>query len=472
MNRQAVRGERAGPFRSLRGYNYRVWAAGALVSNIGTGVQRTAQDWLVLTVLTHKSASALGVVMALQFAPQLLLLPWTGSAADHLDRRKLLVITQAAMGVLALILGLLTVSGLVRLWHVYLFAALFGAAAAFDAPVRQVFVSELAGDEDLHNAVTLNSMSFNMANLVGPAVAGLVIAAVGTGWAFLINGASFLAVLTSLFLLREGELHASARAMRTGGAFVEGLRYVAGRRDLIVILIMLFLIGAFGLNFPIFISTMAVRVFHAGAQGFGILSSVMAIGTVGGAFINTRSARPSLKTLLWSALVLGGGFTLAAFAPGYWSFAAVLVLVGGACMTFVVATNALMQLSTEPAMRGRVMALRVGVALGATPIGAPTVGWIADHFGPRWALGAGRRRRVRLLGGGRHNLCAQPRESCIRRDILNSPQRQPRRRDAADHSCGGRTRLLRRLRAGPPGIVSSPARRETTSLSPQQSVPR
>ena len=378
-----------GAFRSLRRHNYRLWAGGALVSNIGTGVQRTAQDWLVLTVLTRHSASALGVVMALQFAPQLLLLPWTGSAADHMDRRRLLILTQAAMGALALLLGLLTVTGLVRLWHVYVFAALFGCAAAFDAPVRQTFVAELVGEEDLHNAVTLNAMSFNMANLVGPAVAGLVIAAVGTGWSFLINGASFLAVLASLFLLRAGELHPSVQAARARGAFIEGLRYVAGRRDLVVILVMLFLIGTFGLNFPIFISTMAVRVFHADARGFGLLSSVMAVGTVGGAYFSARRARPSLRTLFWSAGLLGPGFALAAVAPGYWSFAAVLTVIGAACMVFIVSTNGLMQLSTEPAMRGRVMALRVGVALGCTPIGAPTVGWVADHLGPRWALGLG-----------------------------------------------------------------------------------
>jgi MFS family permease len=379
----------AGAFRSLRRHNYRLWAGGALVSNVGTWVQRTAQDWLVLMVLTHRSASALGAVVALQFAPQLLLLPWTGSAADHLDRRKLLMATQAAMGALALILGLLTVSGLVRLWHVYVFAALFGAAAAFDAPVRQTFVAELVGDEDLHNAVTLNSMSFNIANLIGPAVAGLVIAAVGTGWAFLINGASFLAVLASLFLLRAGELHPSMQARRARGSFVAGLRYVAGRRDLVLILVMLFLIGAFGLNFPIFISTMAVGEFHSDARGFGVLSSVMAVGTVAGAFLSARSGRPSFRTLLWSAGLLGIGFSLTAFAPGYWSFAAALVVVGVAFLTFVNATNGLMQLSTEPAMRGRVMALRVGVALSCAPLGAPTVGWVADHLGPRWALGLG-----------------------------------------------------------------------------------
>ena len=376
-------------FRSLRRHNYRLWAAGALVSNIGTWVQRTAQDWLVLMVLTHRSASAVGVVMALQFAPQFLLLPWTGSAADHLDQRKLLIVTQATMGALALVLGLLTVSGVVHLWHVYVFTFLFGCAAAFDAPVRQVFVSQLVSDEDLHNAVTLNSISFTLGGLVGPAAAGLLIAAVGSGWAFLLNGVSFFAVLVSLFLLRAGELRPSARAVRARGSFLEGLRYVSRRPDLIAILLMLFLIGTFGLNFPIFISTMAVRVFHADARGFGVLSSVMAVGTIAGALLSARSGRPTLTTLLWSSGLLGVGFTLAGFTPNYWSFAAALVVVGVAYLTFVNATNPLMQLSTEPFMRGRVMALRVGIALGGTPIGAPAVGWVADHLGPRWALGVG-----------------------------------------------------------------------------------
>jgi MFS family permease len=374
---------------SLRHYNYRLWAGGSLVSNVGTWVQRTAQDWLVLMVLTHQSASAVGVVMALQFAPQLLFLPWTGSAADHLDQRKLLIATQTAMGVLALALGLLTVTGAVRLWHVYVFAFLFGAAAAFDSPARQVFVSQLVGDKDLPNAVSLNAMSFNIGNLIGPAVAGLLIAAVGNGWAFLLNGASFLAVLSSLLLLRMGELHPVVRPKRSRGSFVEGLRYVARRPDLVAMLVMLFLIGTFGLNFPIFISTMAVREFHADARGFGMLSSALAAGTFCGALITMRRSRPTPATMLWSAGLVGVGFALVSVAPTYWSFAAALMVVGLAYLVFFIASNALMQLSTEPTMRGRVMALRVGVALGGTPIGAPMVGWVADHFGPRWALGVG-----------------------------------------------------------------------------------
>ncbi len=378
-----------GAFRSLRGFNYRVWIGGAFVSNVGTWVQRTAQDWLVFTQLTRHDASAVGLVMALQFGPQFLLLPWTGVAADHFNQRRMLIVTQATMGALALALGALTVAGVVRLWHVCVFAFLFGSAAAFDAPVRQTFVAELVGDEDLHGAVALNSTSFNAARMVGPAVSGVAIGAIGTGWAFVINGASFAAVLVSLMSLRVAELHPTARAPRSGGGFAAGLGYVWKRPDLKAILVMLFLIGTFGLNFPIFISTMAVGVFHTDARGYGLLSSIMAIGTVAGALLGARRERPGLRLLLIGAALFGLGCTLAALAPGYWFFAGALVVIGVAALTFTNATNSLMQLSTEAAMRGRVMALRVGVALGGTPIGAPIVGWVADHCGPRWALGIG-----------------------------------------------------------------------------------
>ena len=378
-----------GTFRSLRSFNFRLWTAGSLVSNVGTWMQRVAQDWLVLTQLTHHDASALGIVMGLQFAPQLLFLPWTGSAADRLNQRKLLMITQATMGVLALVLGVLTIAGAVRLWHVYVFAFLSGSAAALDAPVRQTFVAEMVGDADLPNAVALNSTSFNAAQMIGPAVAGLLIARVGIGWAFLLNGLSFAAVLISMSFFRLPELRTSARAHRTTSGFLEGLRYVWRKPDLRAILIMLFLIGTFGLNFPIFISTMAVNVFHSDARGFGLLSSIMAVGTLSGSLFAAARQKPSLASLLAGAGIFGLGCTLAALAPGYWWFGAALMVIGAAGLIFTNGTNSIMQLSTEPAMRGRVMALRVGIALGGTPIGAPIVGWVANHFGPRWALGVG-----------------------------------------------------------------------------------
>jgi MFS family permease len=376
-------------FGSLRIRNYRVWAGGALVSNVGTWMQRVAQDWLVLTILTHRNASAVGVVMALQFGPQLLLLPWSGYAADRLDRRRLLIATQAALGLLALGLGLVTVTGVVTLRQVYVFAFLLGCVSAFDAPVRQVFVNDLVGDDYLANAVSLNSTSFNAARMIGPAVAGLLIAAVGCGWVFLINAASFAGVLASLMLLRVDQLHGGGHKSRKTGGVAEGFRYVWRRPDLMAVLVMLFLIGTFGLNFPIFISTMSLTAFHGGAGQYGLLTSAFAIGSVGGALYSAHRCRPGMTVLCAASAVFGVGCTLAALAPDEGLFAGALVLTGLAALVFATGTNSLMQLTTEPAMRGRVMALRIAVAMGGTPLGAPIVGWIADHFGPRWALGVG-----------------------------------------------------------------------------------
>lgn len=376
-------------FRSLRIYNYRVWAAGALVSNVGTWMQRVAQDWLVLTVLTAHNASAVGVTMALQFGPQLALLPLTGYAADHFDRRKLVMITQALLGVLALGLGLVTVTGVVTLWQVYGFALGLGCVTAFDAPARQTFVNDLVGDTYLSNAVALNSTSFNTARMIGPAVAGLLIAAVGTGWVFLINAASFAAVLGSLGLLRVGELNAGTRPARKASGLVEGFRYVWQRPDLKTMLVMLFLIGTFGFNFPIYISTMSVTVFHGNAGQYGLLTSALAIGSVTGALLAAKRERPTIRLLCIATLCFGLCCGLAALAPDEILYAAALTLTGLAALTFNTSTNTLMQLTTEPAMRGRVMALRIAVIMGGTPLGAPIVGWIADHAGPRWAMAVG-----------------------------------------------------------------------------------
>jgi MFS family permease len=376
-------------FRSLSGRNYRIWFAGALVSNVGTWMQRTAQDWIVLTQLTHNDAVAVGTTMALQFGPQLLLLPWTGLVADRFDRRRTLMVTQALMGLLGLGLGIMVVTETATLLWLYGFALALGIVAAFDTPVRQAFVSDVVTGEQVSNAVALNSASFNAARLIGPAVAGVMIAAVGSGWVFIINAASFAAVLGALAFVDPEQLADRPKAKRGKGQIIAGFRYVRTRPDIIVVLAMIFVVGTFGVNFPIFTSTMARVEFHKGASEFGLLSSVMAVGSVLGALLSARRDRPRMRLLVIASGGFGLACTAAALAPTYWTFAIVLVFVGLASLTFMTTANALVQTTTSAAMRGRVMALYMAIFAGGTPIGAPVVGAVADAFGPRWAIGVG-----------------------------------------------------------------------------------
>lgn len=385
----AIRTKLKRTFRSLGRFNYRVWAVGSFVSNIGTWMQRIAQDWLVLTQLTQHSGTAVGFVMALQFGPPIVLMPLAGSVADRFDRRKILLLTQSAMAATALGLGLLVITGVVTLWQVYVFAGLMGCISAFDAPIRQTFVAELVGDEDLPNAVALNSTLFNSAQLIGPAIAGVLIAAIGTGWLFIINAVSFIAVLTSLHKMRTSELLPLPKAGTSGITMTDGLRYVWHKPDLMIALIMLFLVGTYGLNFPIFISTMSVTTYHGGAHLYGVLSSAMAVGSVLGALLAAGREQPRLTLLAASAFGFGVTCTLAAVMPNVWLFGLTLVALGVMAQTFTTSTNSLVQLRTQPAMRGRVMAIYMAIFLGCTPLGAPLVGWVADVFSPRWALGVG-----------------------------------------------------------------------------------
>lgn len=378
-----------GTFRSLHNRNFRLWIAGSLVSNAGTWMQATAQDWLVLTELTHNKASAVGIVVGLQFAPQLLFVALSGTLADHVDRRKLLVATQAAMGLLALGLGALTVSGVVQLWHVYVFAFLFGCALAFDAPARQTFVSDLVGEEGIGNAVALNGTTFNLARMIGPAVAGFSIAIVGTGWVFMINAATYLVVIGGLMAMRVVDLHLDGRGGRPRGGMLEGFRYAAGRPDILALFLMMGLIGTLGMNFSVINSAMLVKVFHAGAGEYGMLSSIMAVGSVIGALIAARRARPSMALIVGGAALFGCAMGIAALMPTLALFVMMLTVVGLALQTFITSTNGLVQLAVAPDMRGRVLAIRTAIMLGGMPIGAPIVGFVADHFGPRWAMGFG-----------------------------------------------------------------------------------
>ncbi|WP_264802190.1 MFS transporter [Ameyamaea chiangmaiensis] len=376
-------------FRTLRIHNYRLWAMGALVSNIGTWMQRVAQDWVVLTHLTAHDASAVGIVMALQFGPIALLLPLSGLVADRCDRRKVLMLTQAAMGMVALGAGSLLLLGRLTLWEVWGFALLLGITTAFDSPSRQTFVAEMVGEAELANAVALNSASFNLGRMLGPAVAGGLLAVLGAGWVFVLNAGSFGAVLLALGAMRTQDLHrGKARAPgRTGLA--AGFAYVRRRRDLTAIVTMLFLIGTFGLNFPIYIATMAVTTFHVGAGQFGLLTTLMASGSVVGALVSAGWKTRGMALLVRAACAFGTGCALAAVMPRYALFGLMLVPLGIATQIFNTSANALVQMGTAPEMRGRVMAIVLGLALGGTLIGAPFVGWVADALGPRWAMGVG-----------------------------------------------------------------------------------
>ncbi|MCJ1709092.1 MFS transporter [Microbacterium sp. VKM Ac-2923] len=372
-------------FRSLSIFNYRVWFVGALVSNVGAWMQATAQNWVVLTQLTDNDAAAMGITMALQFAPPLLLVSVTGWVADRFDRRRLIMCTQGALLGLAVALGILLLSGAMTLPLMYGFALALGVVTAFDNPARQAFVSDLVSQENASNAVALNAASFNTARLIGPAVAGVMIVLVGTGWVFLVNAVTFLAMLGALLVIRPHEL--VARAKRNGPArLADGFRYVAHRPDLVVIFVMVFLLGAFGMNFPIFASTMALE-FGRGADGFGLLSSFVAIGSLAGALLAARRERAQMRVVV----VGTGGFAVASalsvVAPSYATYAVTLVLTGFCVVTTLTTANGYVQTTTDPALRGRVIALYMAILLGGTPVGAPVVGAVAAEFGPRTAIG-------------------------------------------------------------------------------------
>ncbi|WP_233556032.1 MFS transporter [Galactobacter caseinivorans] len=374
-------------FASLSERNYRVWFAGGLVSNVGTWMQRIAQDWLVLTQLTDHSGTATGLVTGLQFLPILLLSPYAGLIADRMSKLRLLKITQAGSMFLALLLGVLVLTNTAQLWHVYVIATALGIVAAFDGPPRQALVNDLVPRSLVPNAVSLNSTSFNLARLAGPGVAGLLIAAVGTGWLFLINAASYVAVLIALAALKEKTFFGTGvRTPRAKGQVREGIAYVLASPTLILIFVMAFMVGTFGLNFQIFNAVMSTTVFHRGPADYGILGTIMAIGTLAGALLAARRQGSRVKYAVAGALLAGAFMIAAAWAPSFWVFAALLVPTGLASITFLNSANVTVQMSVDPAFRGRVMALYMMVLQGGTPLGAPLMGWIAEHYGARASL--------------------------------------------------------------------------------------
>jgi MFS family permease len=366
-----------------------LYAAGGVVSNVGTWMQRVAQDWLVLQ-LTGNGA-AIGITTGLQFLPILLLSPYAGLVADRFPKRRLLQVTQVMMAVPSLLLGLLALTGVAEPWHVYLLAFVFGIGTAFDGPARQAFVNEIVGPDNLPNAIGLNSASFNLARIVGPGAAGLMVAALGggvpaTGAVIVINAVSYGAVIVALQRMRVSELHTPEYAGRQKHMIRDGIRYVRERPDLMLIMTIVFFAGTFGFNFQMTSALMATSVFHKGAGEYGILGTTMAVGSLTGALLAARRGRPRHRLVVGAAVAFGVAEVLAGLAPSYLVFLLSTPVIGVFAITMANAANATVQMSVSPAMRGRVMALYMMIFMGGTPLGAPIVGWVGDVFGARWTL--------------------------------------------------------------------------------------
>ena len=375
-------------FSSLRVRNFRLFATGQVISNTGTWMQRVAQDWLVLE-LTHGSGTAVGIATGLQFLPLLLFGLWGGMIADRYPKRQVLMVTQGAMGGLALVLGVLAATGAVQPWHIYLLAFGLGLATVVDNPTRQSFAIEMVGRDDLQNAIALNSAVFNLARIAGPALAGIAISLVGIPAAFFVNATSYLTVIISLHLMRTSELRPAERVARAKGQLREGLAYVRSRSDLLMTMVLVFFVATFGMNFQVTTALMSRLVFHTGAGRFGIASAVFALGALIGALVAARRSRTGMRLMIGAALLFGLLEAATGLMPYYWSFLVLLVPTGLAVILFTTLANSSVQLSVPADMRGRVMGIYMFVFLGGAPLGSPLTGWIAEQYGTRVSLLAG-----------------------------------------------------------------------------------
>lgn len=376
-------------FAALSLPNYRIFIGGSFISNIGTWMQRVAQDWFVLE-LSGGSALAVGITTALQFLPMLLFSPYGGLLADRFDKRTILRITQGWMALASAALGLLAITGTAVTWHVYLIAFLFGMGTAFDNPSRQAFVNEVVGSRHLANAIGLNSATFHASRIIGPALAGVVIAAFGSGWAILSNAVTYAAFIAALVLIKPGLLQVSQRPPRAKRQIREGVRYVLGNPEILLVLCVAFFIGTFGMNFQMTSALMAQQEFGKGAEEYGILGTFMAIGSLAGALIAARRrTAPRGRFIVKMAILFGLILIILGLMPNYLSYALALPVTGLVALLTMTASNAAIQLKVDPQLRGRVMALYAMVLMGGTPIGAPILGWLGELFGPRWTLLAG-----------------------------------------------------------------------------------
>lgn len=353
-------------------------------------MQRIAQDWLVLTI-PGNGGTELGITTGLQFVPVLLLSPYAGVVADRFSKRRLLQVTQAVMAGAALTLGVIAALGVAETWHVYLLALVFGVGAAFDAPARQAFVSEMVGTDDVANAVSLNSAAFNAARMIGPGLAGLLIGLGGggmraTGWVILVNAVSYAAVILQLRRMDAAELHSPRPVARAPGMLRAGFSYMRSEPKMLMILVLVFFVGTFGMNFQITSALMATDIFDKGATEYGVLGSALAVGSLTGALVAAGRTRVRVRLLMVAAVAFGLIEIVAGLMPSYLAFVLLCPLLGFSVITVLNSCNALLQVESDPALRGRVMAIYMTIVMGGTPLGAPVIGWIGEQYGARWTL--------------------------------------------------------------------------------------
>lgn len=371
-------------FSSLKIRNYRIFASANLIAVIALWMQRVAQDWMVLEL--SGSVTAVGITVFMQFAPSLLLMPLGGILADRYSKRLILMICQGAAGALAATMAVLALSGNLEVWHVYLIAFFLGLVTVADQPSRQVFVNELVGPTQLRNALSLNSSIFQLGGMIGPAVSGVLIMAVGGGWAFAFNALACSITVLSLVFIRPDELVKFEPAKRRRGQFMEGVRYLRGKATIFWPTVMIAFFAVFGLSLPVLMAAYANNVFDAGAGGYGLLNTLVAVGALGGALASTRIATLRLRSVISTAGLYGVILCLAALSPNMVTYGAVMVVAGFVSLLFLTSANQLVQTSTNVLIRGRVMSLYIMVQIGGQALGGPIMGWLAEHIGVQWSM--------------------------------------------------------------------------------------
>lgn len=382
-------------FSSLKIRNYRIFASANLLAVIAVWMQRVAQDWMVLEL--SGSVTAVGITVFMQFIPSLLLMPLGGILADRYSKRRILIISQSAAGVLAAVMAVLALTGRLEVWHIYVIAFVLGLVVVADQPARQVFVNELVGPRQLRNAISLNSSIFQLGGMIGPAVSGVLIMAVGGGWAFAVNAVACAVTVISLFLIRTDELVKMPPVKRAKGQLMEGVRYALGKPTIFFPAAMAAVFAVFGLSLAVLMAAYANTVFDAGAGGYGLLNTLVALGALGGALASTRIATLRLRGVMAAAGAYGVVVMLASFAPSMATFGAVMVVAGFASLLFLTSANQLVQMSTNVLIRGRVMSLYIMVLIGGQALGGPLMGWLAEHWGVQGAT---------LVAGGMPALAA------------------------------------------------------------------